>query len=136
MADRLGVRPADRAALTTAIAAVLRREPEAVHTARARLHDLRDVASAGLAFERAAKIQAEIEALDWVTCAQRVTTRDGGTATVHGWADGVLVRFAIRDGRLCEWAQRRTSRPPAAATIPGWAEFAQRNAVLAGLISG
>jgi excinuclease ABC subunit C len=135
MADRLGVRPADREALTAAIAAVLRREPAAVRTARERLHDLRDAASAGLAFERAAKIQAEIEAFDWVTCVQRATTSDGVTGTVHGWADGVLVRFAIRDGRLCAWTQRRATRPPAAVTIPGWAEFAQRNAVLAGLIS-
>jgi excinuclease ABC subunit C len=135
MADRLGIGPADRDGLVGAIAAVLRREPEAVRTARDVLHERRDAASAGLAFERAAQIQAEIEALDWVTCTQRATTNDGVTTTVHGWADGMLVRFGIRDGRLCEWTQRRTARPPTAPTISGWEAFAQRNAALAGLIS-
>jgi excinuclease ABC subunit C len=135
MADRLGIGPADRHGLVAAIAAVLRREPAAVRATRDLLHERRDAASAGLAFERAAQIQAEIEALDWVTCPQRATRNDGVTTTVHGWTDGMLVRFGIRDGRLCEWTQRRTTRPPAAPTISGWEAFAQRNAALAGLIS-
>jgi excinuclease ABC subunit C len=135
MAARLGIGPADRGPLAAAVAAVLRREPDAVRVTRDLLVERRDAAAADLSFERAAKIQAEIEALDWVTCAQRVTTMDGGTTTVQGWADGVLVRFGIRDGRLCEWTQRRAARPPVHPTISGWEAFAQRNAALAGLIS-
>jgi excinuclease ABC subunit C len=136
MAARLGIGPADREPLAAAVAAVLRRDPEAVRSARDRLYTLRDAASAGLAFERAAKIQAEIAALEWVTCTQRATTNDGVTTTVDGWADGVLVRFEIRAGRLCRWTQRRAARAPARATISGWEAFAQRNAALAATLSG
>ena len=35
--------------------------------------------------------------------------RDPATLDVHGWADGVLVCFGVRGGRLCEWSQRRCS---------------------------
>jgi excinuclease ABC subunit C len=133
MAARLGIGPADRDPLAGAVAAVLRREPGAVRATRDLLIERRDAAAAELSFERAAKIQGEIEALDWVTCAQRVTTMDGRTTTVHGWADGVLVRFGIRDGRLCVWTQRRAARPPVHRTISGWETFAQRNAALAAL---
>jgi excinuclease ABC subunit C len=47
----------------------------------------------------------------------------------------VLVRFTIRDGRLCQWSQRHCSQsgatPQLAATPAGWRGFAQRNAELA-----
>jgi excinuclease ABC subunit C len=47
----------------------------------------------------------------------------------------VLVRFGIRDGRLCQWSQRTCSQssamPQLAATPAGWRGFAQRNAELA-----
>jgi excinuclease ABC subunit C len=135
MADRLGVGPADRDALAAAISEVLRRSPDAVQHARLALTGQRDAASTGLAFERAAKIQAEIEALDWITCAQRATTLGGGDLTVRGWADGMLVRFDIRDGRLCAWTQRRSATPPPADAAPAWAAFAQRNALLAAALA-
>ncbi len=44
------------------------------------------------------RLQAELEALDWVTGEQKVT-RVQGDADVCGWADGVLVWFEIRGGR-------------------------------------
>jgi excinuclease ABC subunit C len=135
MADRLGIGPGDRDVLATGIADVLRRSPDAVRNARQRLIGLRDAASTGLAFERAGKLQAEIEALDWITCPQRATTLGGGDLTVCGWADGMLVRFDIRDGRLCAWTQRRSTRPPAADATPAWAAFAQRNAQLAAVLA-
>jgi len=135
MAAKLGVRTADRESLVTALVAVLRREPAAVAHARGELERSRDRAAAELAFERAGRVQDEIRALEWITAPQRATTRRGGDAEVHGWADGVLVSFTIRGGRLCEWTQRRCSRPAAARRLadspPTWASFAQRNADLA-----
>jgi excinuclease ABC subunit C len=54
---------------------------------------------------------------------------------VCGWSGGVLVRFSIRNGRLCQWSQRTCSQSGAAsqlaATPPDWRGFAQRNAELA-----
>ena len=135
MAAKLGVRTADRESLVAALMAVLRREPAAVAHARGELERSRDRAAAELAFERAGRVQDEIRALEWITAPQRATTRDGGDGEVHGWADGVLVSFTIRGGRLCEWTQRRCSRPAAAqrlaASPPAWAAFAQHNADLA-----
>ena len=92
-----------------------------------------------LGFELAGRIQAEIEALDWVTGPQRVTSMEPGDAEVHGWAGGVLVRFVITGGRLCAWSQRACGPAQAAsrlaATPPGWAGFARRNAELAAALA-
>ena len=130
----------DREDLAGAIAAVLDRQPEAVALARTELEQVRDRAAAALAFELAAQIQDEIQALDWVTCPQRVTTGSGGDFAVHGWADGVLVSFRARAGRLTHWSQRRCQHSHAAAQLavspPQWAEFAQRNAELAAALLG
>ena len=70
-----------------------------------------------LAFEFAAQVQSEIQALDWVTSLQRVTAPEAGDADVYGWSGDVLVRFGVRGGRLCEW-----SRAGARARAPrrGW----------------
>jgi excinuclease ABC subunit C len=126
---------ADRDGLIRAITAVLDRQPDAVGWAGAELDRLRDRVAGTLAFELAARIQAERQALDWVTSAQRVTTLAGTDFDVYGWADGMLVRFAVRAGRLCEWSQRRCGQgragPRLAATPAGWAGFARRNAELA-----
>ena len=115
--------------------AVLQRQPDVLAWARAELEQLRHRAAEALAFEIAGQIQAEIEALDWVTCPQRVTTMDANDFDVCGWSGGVLVRFGIRDGRLCQWSQRKCSQsgaaPQLAATPAGWRGFAQRNAELA-----
>ena len=113
MARVLGASPAVRSGLARTIAAVLDRDRAAVAALRAELTARRDAAAAALAFEFAGRLQAELEALDWVTGEQKVTGAQDD-ADVCGWADGVLVWFEIRDGRM-----------------PGWADFARRNAELA-----
>jgi excinuclease ABC subunit C len=54
---------------------------------------------------------------------------------VYGWADGVLLQFKVRGGRMCTWTQRAateaTARDRVAATQVLWQSFAQRNAELA-----
>ena len=129
-----GASPAARAGLAQATAAVLSRDQAAVAALRAELAARRDVAAAALAFEFAGKLQAEIEALDWITGEQKVT-RAHGDGDVCGWADGVLVCFEIRGGRMCGWRQRpceaAAARPYLDRTPPGWADFARRSAELA-----
>ena len=128
-----GAAPGARAELARAIAAVLGRDRDAVAALRAELTARRAAAAAALAFEFAGKLQAELEALDWITGEQKVTRAQGDT-DVYGWADGVLVCFEIRGGRMSGWRQR----PCAAAarryldqSPPAWAQFARRNADLA-----
>jgi excinuclease ABC subunit C len=134
-----GVTGADRDRIASQLTAVLDREPEAVAAARGELEALRDRAAQALGFELAGRIQAEIEALDWATGPQRVTTMDPGDLEVHGWHGGVLVRFVITGGRLCEWSQRACGPDQAAkwlaSTPPGWADFARRNAELAAALT-
>jgi len=134
MARVRGASPAARAGLALAIAAVLNRDQAAVAALRAELIARRDVAAAALAFEFAGRLQAEIEALGWVTGEQKVT-RGEGDADVCGWADGVLVCFEIRHGRMRGWRQRpcgpAAARPHLARTPPSWSGFARRNAELA-----
>ncbi len=135
MARARGVSGADHGELIRALTAVLEREPGAVAGARADLGLVRDRAAGSLAFEFAAQVQSEIQALDWLTSPQRVTAPEAGDADVYGWSGDVLVRFGVRGGRLCEWSQRRCSRsraaPRLAATPAAWADFARRNAELA-----
>jgi excinuclease UvrABC nuclease subunit len=76
MARVRGADAADRDAVSATLTAVLDRDPGAVGWAREELEKLRGRASQRLAFEFAARIQAEIEALDWVTSPQRVTNAD------------------------------------------------------------
>ena len=68
-----GASPCARAKLARAIAAVLRRDRDAVAALRAELTARRGAAAAALAFEFAGKLQAELEALDWITEEQKVT---------------------------------------------------------------
>jgi excinuclease ABC subunit C len=136
MARVLGVSAADRGTLAQTVTAVLDRDPKAVAALRERLSARRDAAAGALAFEFAARLQDEIEALDWVTAEQKVTRpAHAGDADVCGWADGVLIRFAVRGGRLTGWTQRACGAAPARAplggTPPEWAGFARRNAELA-----
>jgi excinuclease ABC subunit C len=130
-----GVTAADRSGLAETVAAVLDRVPAPVASARAALCARRDAASARLAFELAARLQAEVEALDWVTGPQRVTRPGAGDCDAHGWADGLLVRFEIRDGRLTGWTQRACAAPAARRhleqTPAEWSDFAMCNAGLA-----
>jgi excinuclease ABC subunit C len=134
MARVRGASPAARAGLARVIAAVLNRDRAAVAELRAGLTARRDAAAAALAFEFAGRLQAELAALDWITGEQKVTQVQGD-ADVYGWADGVLVCFEIRGGRMCGWRQRpcgaAAARPHLAGTPPGWADFARHNAELA-----
>ena len=135
MAARRGVGPADRERLTTALEAVLRRDPAAVRDASAQLVGLRDKAAMELNFEHAARLQDEILALDWLTSPQRVTTQGGGDHSVTGWSDGIQVAFEVHAGHLRTWRQRTTARAPQDPPPAEWAEFAQVNADLARFIS-
>lgn len=139
MARVRGVAAANRTELADRLTAVLERQHEAVALARAELEELRDRAAAVLAFELAARIQVEMQALDWVTCPQRVTTTDTGDVDICGWAFGVAVRFGIRGGRLCTWSQQACSQSSVAANLAAtpaqWAGFARRNAELAAALA-
>jgi excinuclease ABC subunit C len=137
MARVRGVALPDREALLARVAAVLRRQPDAVETVRKQLVSQRDRASAGLAFELAARIQQEIEAVDWVVAEQKVTVAHpgGGDCDVYGWADGLLVHFEVRQGRLRTWTERACQAAAAqgflARTPEDWRAFAARSAALA-----
>jgi len=124
-----------RAALVAELTSVLDGDPGAVARVLAGLAAARDRAATALAFELAARIQAEYESIEWITSRQRVTVAGGGDATVYGHAAGLLVRFDVVGGRLCRWRQRGCTAPRAArllaATPPEWAGFAQRAADLA-----
>jgi excinuclease ABC subunit C len=158
MAGARGIGPGDRAALTEALTAVLERDAEAVAWFRAELVRRRESAVAELAFERAARLQEEIRAAEWVTSEQKVTRATPDDFGVHGWAEkgedeggsgegrgggwgagaGVLVSLAVEAGRLRIWRQRPCGRaaadPLVAATPAAWVPFAQRNAELAAQI--
>lgn len=135
MARTLGITQHDRDRLVGVITAVLSRDKAAVAGVEAELRERRDQAVATLSFEVAARVQAEIQALEWITSTQRVTTLDPADLDVHGWHDGVLVRLRIRAGHLSAWSQRPSTRADAEAhlstTPAAWAEFAQHNAELA-----
>lgn len=135
LARRRGVAASDRAALLAGLTAVLDRDPMAVADLRAQLTSRRDAAAAAERFELAGRIQAELEAVDWVVCPQRAAVLEPVSASLAGWAHGVLVAFEISGGRMCGWRQQPMTEPQAqpllAATPPQWREFTQRNAELA-----
>src|SRR5450755_552949 len=139
MARARGVTGADREQLIRGVTAVLERQPEAIGRARAGLELARDRAAQALAFELAGRIQDEIQALDWVTCPQRVTTLEADDFDACGWCGEVLVRFSVRGGRLCHWSQRSCTRsraaPHLAVTPAAWTGYAGRNAELAAALA-
>jgi excinuclease ABC subunit C len=130
-----GVDPHRRATLVEAVCAVLDRDTAAVASLRAGLAQRRDRAAEVQAYELAARLQAEIEAVDWIAAEQKAALLEPRDFDVHGWADGVLVRFEMRGGRLAGWTQRACAQAEARATVAatpaGWAAFARRNAELA-----
>jgi excinuclease ABC subunit C len=145
MARVRGVGSADRDRFLATVTAVLRRRPAEIRTVREQLARQRDRASANLAFELAARIQAEIEAVDWIVAEQKVTqlcpvarpaagTREPAEREVYGWENGLLIGFRFRDGRLSTWDQRACRWPDArrylARTPDAWSTFAARNATL------
>jgi len=137
-AKLFGVGPDDRETLTQAAYAVLDRDPAAVAAVREELTRRRDQAASALRFEFAGKLQDELAAFEWVVAEQKVSLLTADDADVFGWADGVMVSFGLRDGRVRTWSQHamteRTARDRVAATPPAWQLFAQRNAELAALL--
>ena len=135
LARHRGVDGSDRALLACSLAAVLHRDRAAVQDAAARLTDRRDAAARSEAYELAGRIQAELRALDWVTCPQRAATLGEQEADVAGWADGMLVVFGIRAGRVRSWRQHPAAladaEPLLAGTPARWRDFARDNATLA-----
>jgi len=135
MARVRSVGPADRGALIEAVTAVLDCDSAALKSLRDELGRRRDRAALDLAFELAARLQAEVEAIDWVVSEQKAALPEPRDFDVSGWAAGVLVRFDVRGGRLCAWRQRAcleaAARGHVSATPAAWAEFAHRNAELA-----
>lgn len=135
MARVRGVRPGDLAGLGRAVTSVLERDPATLDWFRAELTRRRDRAAHGLAFELAAQLQAEMQAVEWVVSEQKAASPRPDDFDVHGWAGGVLVRFEIRAGRLRGWRQwactEATAKSRVASTPPAWAPFARRNAELA-----
>jgi excinuclease ABC subunit C len=135
MAAKLGVAATDRDRLVHTLTAVLDRDEDAVAAVRGDLQARRDHAADVLAFELAARLNTEVDAVDWITCPQRVARPDYHECDIAGWADGVLVRFQMRAGRLCTWAQRPCTQAHArrhlSSTPAEWADFADRNAQLA-----
>jgi excinuclease ABC subunit C len=121
------------AQLASAVASVLDREPTAVAGALAALAARRDAAAEAQAYEAAARLQEEIEAVEWVVAPQRVTAPGAaGDEDVTAWADDVLVRLRIRDGRLRAWDQETCARSVPGTRAPtGWVPFLRRNAELA-----
>ena len=119
--------------LASAVASVLDREPTAVAAALAALTARRDDAAGAQAYEAAARLQEEIEAVEWVVAPQRVTAPGAeGDEDVTAWADDVLVRLRIRDGRLRAWEQETCTRSVPGSRAPtGWVPFLRRNAELA-----
>lgn len=136
---RRGVQPGERPALAAAIEAVLEREPGAVAAVLADLVSRREAAARGEAYEVAGRIQAELAALGWVASPQRVAVPEPVDGEACGWADGVLVRFMIRDGRIRGWrrelAEAAEAAPLIARTPAPWREFAEHNARLAARLS-
>lgn len=135
LAQARGVMPADRDLLVQQVIAVLEREPVAIADVESRLARRRDEAAARDAFELAGRLQAESAAVAWVVAEQKVTSVAANDADVYGWADGVLVGFGIRAGRMATWTLRicgeQSARDRLAGTPPEWERFAQRNAALA-----
>jgi len=140
MARARGVALPDREELLAAVTAVLQRQPAGIESVKRQLVSQRDRAAGSLAFELAARIQEEIEAVDWVVAEQKVTLmRPEADCDVYGWADGLLIQFEIRQGRLRTWTQRSCGASLAqdylARTPEGWRSFAARSAELARRLS-
>lgn len=130
-----GYEPASGADLLDGAIAVLRRDPAAVAALTEHLAVRRDAAAAVLSFELAARVQAEIEAVAWISQDQKVHRCGGPDFVAHGYAGGLLLRLEFHDGRLDGWRVRPSSpqsaAPLVADTPSQWQPFAQRNAVLA-----
>jgi hypothetical protein len=116
-----GVVGGDRMALINSLTAVPDRQPATVSWATSQLERLRDRAVSALAYEFAARVQAEIKGLGWISSPQRVTSMDAANLTISGWSAGMLARLRVRDGRLqlVAAAVQPRQRRPGAGRHPG-----------------
>jgi excinuclease ABC subunit C len=139
MARVHAVRADERADRVGTARALLQRDPGAGAAVSAALVAQRDAACDALAFELAARIQAELDALAWVTAEQAVMDPRAPDATLCGWEGGPLVRLERRDGRIQRWtAQARSASlgaDPRAGTPPEWAAFMAAAARLAAALA-
>jgi excinuclease ABC subunit C len=139
LAEQRGVTAQDRAALGEALTRILRLQPRAVDQARMALTELRHAAAASEAFELAARINVELEGLEWVTSIQRVTTFAAKEADITAVSDGLAITFTIRAGRLNGWDTRAADPHEVDALATPrkrWRPFAERNAALAAALAG
>lgn len=113
------------------LARVLNRNPAALRRLTNELVRRRDAAAKRLAFEAAARLQAELDAITWITAEQKVTQPTTGDGRVCGWAGGTLLRLDIDAGRVTTWRITTAASPRSDPTPPHWRAFAQRNAELA-----
>ena len=138
MARIRGVAPTDGPRLRASVVAVLSGDPEACQAVIAELVARRQAAAEALDFERAAVLQRELDGLAWILEPSRVV--DGGPdLDLHGWADGVLLTFELRDGRIRDWVARPSSEAAATALVSStpdqWRGFATENAALAAALA-
>jgi excinuclease ABC subunit C len=119
MARVLGVDQHDRERLLQALGAVLDRDAAAVAWVRMELQRRREEAARAHAFELAAQLHAELAAIEWVVAEQKAALLEPCDMDVYGWAEDILVSFAIRGGRLCHWDQRRGSETRARPHVSG-----------------
>jgi len=135
-----GVGPHDRARIVGVLTGLFERDPDAVRQAQALLTARRDRAVAELAFERAASVQAQVRALEWLAAEQQVTCDGAGDYQVCGWAGGRLLLLQARGGRMNRWSVRPCSAEaaarPLAKTPRAWRDFAAVNAELAAALDG
>lgn len=135
MAAKLGVAAADRDRLVQTLTAVLDRDDTAITAVRDELRARRGHAADVLAFELAARLNTELDAVDWITSPQRVARPDSHDCDIAGWADGILVSLQMRAGRVRTWTQRTCTRANARTLLDNtpaeWTDFADRNAQLA-----
>lgn len=133
-----GVTAGDRDALFEGLRTVLLRQRTPVFDALSRLGELRNDASARLAFESAARLHQEHTALQWITAEQKVNIDRGLDQTAVGWAGGVMVRLRVRAGRVDAWATSRCPEseagPGREQTPPALAGFVDRAAALAAVL--
>jgi excinuclease UvrABC nuclease subunit len=135
LADWMAVGRGDRAVMVRSLTAVLNRDATAVALAGAALAEARGRAARQEAFELAARIHDELRGLEWVSSAQRVSLLSQESADICGYAEGILVGFALRSGRLRRWIARRCdvrdAGPHLEATPEAWRDLARNNAELA-----
>ncbi len=111
MARLRGIDPYARPALVEAITSVLDRTPDAVAAVRSQLVSHRDAAAQNLDFERASRVQAEMQGFEWVVSEQNVTLPERQDFDVCGWSHGIWCILAIAPAACGHGSSDRAHRP-------------------------